>query len=96
MPVSEEVPQPAAPAEPVKLDLATPDLAAAKTAAFEDLFPVMLVEVVLNAAKLGELVDTPVTAPAETRHRYGLMWTGKHDAVHSLPSVSEYLAPALT
>lgn len=70
--------------EPGKVDLATPDLAAAKRAAFDDLFPGVLADGVLDAARLGELLDTDVTAPADGRERFGLMWAGKQDAVRSL------------
>ena len=46
-------------ARPIELE--TPDLAAAKRAAFEDLFPGVLADGVLDATRLGELLDTPVT-----------------------------------
>jgi len=72
------------PSQPVKVDLATPDLAAAKQAALEDLFPGVLADGVLDAGRLGELLDTPVTTPPQARERFGLMWAGKQDAVHSL------------
>jgi adenine-specific DNA-methyltransferase len=70
--------------EPDKIDLETPDLAAAKRAAFEELFPGVLADGVLDATRLGELLDTEVTAPADGRERFGLMWAGKHDAVRAL------------
>lgn len=70
--------------QPEKVDLETPDPAAAKRAAFEDLFPGVLADGVLDATRLGELLDFPVTAPADGRERFGLMWAGKQDAVRSL------------
>ena len=70
--------------ETEKVDLETPDLAAAKRAAFEELFPGVLADGVLDATRLGELLDTEVTAPTDGRERFGLMWAGKHDAVRSL------------
>jgi adenine-specific DNA-methyltransferase len=70
--------------EPERVDLDTPDLAAEKRAAFEDLFPGVLADGVLDATRLGELLDTEVTAPADGRERFGLMWAGKQDAVKSL------------
>ena len=70
--------------EPAKVDLAIPDLAAEKRAAFEELFPGVLADGVLDAGRLGELLDTEVTAPADGRERFGLMWAGKQDAVRSL------------
>src|SRR5829696_7910345 len=70
--------------KPEKVDLETPDLAAAKRAAFEDLFPGVLADGVLDAGRLGELLDTNVTAPADGRERFGLMWAGKQDAARSL------------
>lgn len=71
-------------AEPEKVDLASPDLAAAKRAAFDELFPGVLADGVLDAGRLGDLLDAPVTAPPEGRERFGLMWAGKQDAVRSL------------
>jgi adenine-specific DNA-methyltransferase len=70
--------------EPERVDLETQDLAAEKRAAFEDLFPGVLADGVLDANRLGELLDTPVTAPADGRERFGLMWAGRQDAVKSL------------
>jgi adenine-specific DNA-methyltransferase len=84
MSVSEEVPSPATSDEAAKLDPATPDLAAANRAAFEELFPGVLIEGVLDAQRLAGMLDAPVTAPAEGRERFGLMWAGKQDALRSL------------
>lgn len=69
---------------PEKVDLESPDLAEQKRAAFEELFPGVLADGVLDATRLGELLDTDVTAPADGRERYGLMWAGKQEAVRSL------------
>lgn len=66
------------------MDLETPDLAAEKRAAFDELFPGVLADGVLDSTRLGELLDTPITAPADGRERFGLMWAGKQDAVKSL------------
>jgi len=70
--------------EPERVDLESPDLAAKKLAAFQDLFPGVVADGVLDATRLGELLDTEVTAPADGRERFGLMWAGKQDAVRSL------------
>src|SRR4051812_31791303 len=70
--------------ETEKVGLETPDLAASKRATFEELFPGVLTDGVLDATRLGELLDTEVTAPTDGRERFGLMWAGKHDAVRSL------------
>lgn len=70
--------------EPEKVDLSTPDLAAANREALADLFPGVLTDGVLDAARLGELLDMPVTAPSDGRERFGLMWAGKQEAVRSL------------
>jgi adenine-specific DNA-methyltransferase len=72
------------PDEPAKVDLATPDLAAENRAAFEELFPGVLADGVLDVGRLGELLDTEVSAPADGRERFGLMWAGKQEAVRSL------------
>lgn len=70
--------------EPKRVELETPDLPAETRAAFDELFPGVLADGVLDATRLGELLDTPVTAPADGRERFGLMWAGKRDAVRSL------------
>lgn len=70
--------------EPGRIELETPDLAAEKRAAFEDLCPGVLADGVLDATRLAELLDTPVTAPLDGRERFGLTWAGKQDAVRSL------------
>jgi adenine-specific DNA-methyltransferase len=96
MSVSEEAPAPTAPDEPGRVDPSTPDLAAAKRVALEELLPGVLADGVLDATRLGELLDTPVTAPADGRERFGLMWAGKQDAVRSLLMPSRgALAPEL-
>lgn len=70
--------------EPDKVDLATPDLAAGHRAALARLFPGVLADGVLDAAKLAELLDVPVARGADTQERYGLHWAGKQEAVRSL------------
>ncbi|WP_088284645.1 site-specific DNA-methyltransferase [Kineosporia sp. A_224] len=70
--------------EVAKIELDSPDLAAEKLAAFQDLFPGVIADGVLDAGRLGELLDTEVAAPADGRERFGLMWAGKQEAVRSL------------
>lgn len=70
--------------EPQKVDLATPDIAAANRASLEALFPGVIADGVLDANRLGELLDLPVTAPTDGRERFGLIWAGKQEAVRSL------------
>jgi adenine-specific DNA-methyltransferase len=70
--------------EPERVELETPDLAAENRAAFEDRFPGVLADGVLDATRLGELLDVDVTAPSDGRERFGLMWAGKQNAVRSL------------
>jgi adenine-specific DNA-methyltransferase len=70
--------------EPSKVDLASPDLAAEKREAFQDLFPGVLADGVLDATRLGEMLDTEVAQVADARERFGLMWAGKEEAVRSL------------
>lgn len=70
--------------QPEKVDLSTPDLAAANRDALAALFPGVLADGVLDATRLGELLDMPVTAPTDGRERFGLMWAGKQEAVRSL------------
>ena len=70
--------------EPEKVELETPDLAAENRAALAALFPGVLDDGVLDVAKLGELLDTPVAQVPDGRERYGLQWAGKQEAVRSL------------
>jgi adenine-specific DNA-methyltransferase len=74
--------------EPTRVNVKTPDLAAAKRAVFEELFPGVIADGVLDAARLGELFDIEVTAPADGRERYGLMWAGKQEAIRTLQTPS--------
>ncbi|MGY1592261.1 site-specific DNA-methyltransferase [Geodermatophilus sp. SYSU D00708] len=70
--------------EPEKVDLETPDLAAENRAALAALFPGVLADGLLDAAKLGELLDIPVAQAPDGRERYGLQWASKQAAVRSL------------
>jgi adenine-specific DNA-methyltransferase len=70
--------------EPDKVHLETPDLAAENRAALARLFPGVLADGVLDASKLGELLDVNVAQAAGGRERYGLQWAGKFEAVRSL------------
>ena len=76
------------PTEPEKVDLETPDLAAANRAAFEQQFPGVLADGVIDAERLKELLDVDVVGAADDRERYGLMWAGKKEAVRSLQTPS--------
>jgi adenine-specific DNA-methyltransferase len=69
---------------PERVDLETPDLAAEKRAELAAMFPGVITDGVLDAAKLGELLDCAVAQMPEGRERYGLQWAGRQDAVRSL------------
>jgi adenine-specific DNA-methyltransferase len=70
--------------ETEKVELSSPDLAAEMRVAFEDLFPGVIVDGVLDVGRLTELLDVPPTAVPDGRERFGLMWAGKNEAVRSL------------
>ncbi len=70
--------------EPAKVDLETPDVAAENRAALARLFPGVLADGVLDATKLGELLDMAVAQVADERERYGLQWAGKSEALRCL------------
>lgn len=70
--------------EPKKVELSTTDLAAEKLTAFEDLFPGVVADGVLDVGRLTELLNIQPSVVPEGRERYGLMWAGKNDAVRSL------------
>ena len=70
--------------QPEKVNLSTPDLAVENRASLEALLPGVIADGVVDATRLGELLDLPVTSPADGRERFGLMWAGKQEAVRSL------------
>lgn len=70
--------------QPEKVELATPDLAAQRRAALEELFPDAIADGVLDAARIGELIDLQVARLPDGRERYGLQWAGKQEAIRSL------------
>lgn len=67
-----------------KVDLESPDIAAERLAVLQDLFPDLSADGVINAERLGELLDLPVAAAPAGRERFGLQWAGKQEAVRSL------------
>lgn len=80
-----------------KVDLVTPDLAAEKRAVLAELFPGAVTDGVLDAVKIGALIDLEVAASPDARERFGLQWAGKQEAVRSLLSPSRAtLVPDLT
>jgi adenine-specific DNA-methyltransferase len=70
--------------EPTKVKHDTSDLAARYRAALAQLFPSVLADGVLDAAKLSELLDVQLVRAVDGRERYGLQWAGKQEAVRSL------------
>src|SRR5690606_36878151 len=74
--------------EPEKVELASPDLAAQVRAELAQIFPGVLVDGVLDATKLAELLGAEVAVAGDTRERYGLMWAGTTEAVRSLQTPS--------
>jgi adenine-specific DNA-methyltransferase len=70
--------------EPENVELASPDLAAQMRLALAELIPGVLLDGVLDATKLGEMLGVDVTSPADGRERYGLVWAGKAEAIRSL------------
>jgi len=70
--------------QPERVDLSTPDIAAGNREAFENLFPGIIADDVVDVTRLGELLDLPVTTPTDGRERFGLTWAGKQQAVRSL------------
>ena len=70
--------------KPERVDLSTPDIGADSREALAALFPGVLADGVLDATRLGEMLDVEVTAPVDGRERFGLTWAGKHQALRSL------------
>jgi adenine-specific DNA-methyltransferase len=55
---------------------------------FKRLFPGVIQDGVLDAARLGELLDTDVAGLKQGKERFGLMWAGKKLAVEALQTSS--------
>ena len=70
--------------KPEKVDLSSPDLAAEKRAAFEDLFPGVVADGVLDVGRLSKMLDIEPSVVPDGSERFGLMWSGKNEAVRSL------------
>ena len=60
------------------------DLSSSLRDAFDEYFPGVIADGVLDAARLGSLLGIDVTSGGDGRERYGLMWAGKQEAVRSL------------
>ena len=67
-----------------RVDLEIPDPTVAQRAAFQELFPGVIVDDVIDADKLGELLGLDVAQASDGRERFGLSWAGKSDAIASL------------
>lgn len=74
---------------PEKVPLESADTTALTRERFDDLFPGMLQDGVLDATRLGAMLGVEVTAPGDGRERFGLMWAGKAEAVRSLQAPSQ-------
>lgn len=56
--------------------------------AFRDIFPGVVQDGVLDAARLGEALGIDVAGLKDGKERFGLMWAGKHKAVEALQAPS--------
>jgi adenine-specific DNA-methyltransferase len=56
--------------------------------AFDNLLPGVLQDGVLDANRLGELLDVDVSGLKEGKERFGLMWAGRQKAVEALQAPS--------
>ena len=73
--------------KPEKVDLSSPDLAAEKRAAFEDLFPGVVADGVLDVGRLSEMLDIEPSVVPDGSERFGLMWAGKNEAGPTTPGI---------
>ena len=55
---------------------------------FEERFPGVIQDGVLDAAGLGAILGIDVSAPKDAKERFGLMWAGKQDAIQALMTPS--------
>lgn len=67
---------------------ATKPPAIAARAAFQELFPGVIQDEVLDAARLGEVLGIEVTGLKQGKERFGLMWAGRQKAVEALQAPS--------
>jgi adenine-specific DNA-methyltransferase len=67
---------------------ATTPPSVANLEAFQRLFPGAVLDGVIDAARLGELLDLPVAGLKDGRERFGLMWAGKKQAADALQEPS--------
>ena len=67
---------------------ATTPPAEANLAAFAELFPGVLQDGVLDAARLGEALGIAVAGLKDGKERFGLMWAGRQNAVEALQAPS--------
>lgn len=72
--------------KPAEVEVESPDLISEYRSAFQRIFPGVMADGVIDAARLAELLDMPVSQVDDPRERYGLMWAGKQDSVRSLLS----------
>jgi len=72
-----------------RVELESPDLAADRRAALEDLFPGALADGVLDPGRIAELLDVSMAQVPDGRERYGLQWAGKQEAIRSLLTPSQ-------
>ena len=71
-----------------RVNLSTPDFAGENREVLAALFPGVLADGVLDAARLGEMLDVEVTAPVDSGEGFGMTWAGKHEAIRSLQAQS--------
>ena len=67
---------------------ATTAPAEANLQAFKELFPGVILDGALDAARLGEALGIEVTGLKDGKERFGLMWAGKKKAVEALQTPS--------
>lgn len=55
---------------------------------FKELFPGVIIDGVLDAARLGEILDSEVAGLKGDKERFGLMWSGRKKAMEALQAES--------
>lgn len=55
---------------------------------FKELFPGVIIDGVLDAARLGEILDSEVAGLKDDKERFGLMWSGRKKAMEALQAES--------
>ncbi|MCX6123276.1 MAG: hypothetical protein NTV34_00770, partial [Proteobacteria bacterium] len=70
--------------QPLRLNLATEKPSEVLTERFEEIFPGVLSDGVIDAKRLSEILGLPVSNEPNAKERFGMSWAGRRKAVEAL------------